>query len=201
MGQSADRCAAQPSIEGEPRVALGKRMRRDNEVDLQRRSFISTLLGDSCLEPRYSRRLLSAERIALLKGIAARWEGTLPPGAIVQVEVNDACAHHAVCAAVCPTAALQPYADDGHAGLEFDASACIACGACAMVCPENALAIRAVAPAVATGVAVRITRHEQHTCVRCDEVFAARGDEGLCPACRKDVGLFTLGFSDRSDEA
>ncbi|MCE3246975.1 MAG: hypothetical protein K0R41_800, partial [Geminicoccaceae bacterium] len=23
----------------------------------------------------------------------------------------------------------------------------------------------------------------------------------LCPACRKDVGLFTLGFSDRSAEA
>jgi ferredoxin len=185
-----------------PKVALGDRMKCGNEVDLQRRSFVRALLGDSRLDSRHSRRLLSAERIALLKGLAARWEGRLPTGAIPQVQVSRACAHHGVCAAVCPTAALRAYASEGYAGLEFNAGPCIACGICAMVCPENALAIQALAPeATPPGVAVRITRHEQQTCARCDDAFSARGDEELCPACRKDVGLFTLGFSDRSAEA
>jgi Fe-S-cluster-containing hydrogenase component 2 len=106
-----------------------------------------------------------------------------------------------MCVAVCPTAALREYAGDGHAGLEFDAAACIACGVCAMVCPDNALAIRALAGSEgASGTATRISRHEQRSCARCDDEFAAREEDEFCPACRKDVGLFTHGFSARSDE-
>ncbi len=171
------------------------------EVEPERRAFFKSLLHESHLDSLDSRRPMAAERVALLKGIAARWEGRLAQGAIPQIQVSDACAQHGMCAAVCPTAALRRYAGDGHAGLEFDSAACIACGVCTMVCPENALAIRALAAAEgSSGTATRISRQEQRSCARCDDEFPAHGEDEFCPACRKDVGLFTHGFSARSDE-
>lgn len=166
-----------------------------------RRAFFNGILRTSRPGPEDSGQPLSADQIALLREVAARWNGRLARGAIPQIRVSDACAHHGMCVAVCPTAALRQYAGEGHAGLQFDAAACIACGVCAMVCPENALAIRALAAAdVPPGPATQISRHEQRGCARCDDTFPARGEVEFCPACRKDVGLFTHGFSARSDE-
>jgi Pyruvate/2-oxoacid:ferredoxin oxidoreductase delta subunit len=171
------------------------------EVDFRRREFLRALLPESGADVLDRRAPMAAEQIALLKEVAARWDGRLAPGAIPQIEVSDTCAHHGVCASVCPTAALRTYAGEGHAGLEFDAAACIACGVCAMVCPEKAIAIRALPAAQGqSAAATRISRHEQRCCACCDDEFAARGNDELCPACRKDVGLFTHGFSARSDE-
>lgn len=168
------------------------------EAQPERRAFLRAILGTS--GPADSPRPLPADRIALLRQVAVRWEGTLPLGAIPEIRISDACANHGVCAAVCPTRALRRYADEGYAGLEFEATACIACGMCAVVCPENALAIHAVAATDRSGEPKqRISRHAQRSCARCDDEFPARADEELCPPCRKDVGLFTSGFSARSD--
>lgn len=165
----------------------------------ERRAFFSRLLatGDSAGTDR--RHPLSAERIALLREVAARWKGTLPAGSVMALQVGEACAHHGGCIAVCPTGALRSYSNGGVAGLEFDAAACIGCGVCALVCPENALTLRAVAaePALA---AQPVSRHAVQLCARCDDEFAVRGEEEFCPACRKDVQLFTTGFSAGSNE-
>jgi Fe-S-cluster-containing dehydrogenase component len=142
---------------------------------------------------------MSAERIALLREVAARWKGALPAGSVPELLVSAACAHHGGCVAVCPTAALRPYSGSGVAGLEFAAAACIGCGVCALVCPENALTLRALTAGQAPA-AQRVSRHALHLCARCEDEFAVHGCEELCPACRKDVGLFTTGFSARSDE-
>lgn len=174
---------------------------RKLELSSERRAFLRGILREPPSGPVASRRPLPADRIALLRNVAARWEGRLPQGATPQVQVSDACALHGVCVAVCPTAALRRYSGDGHAGLEFEPAACIACGVCAMVCPENALAVRALAAADGSaGAARQISRHEQRICARCDDEFTARGGDDLCPACSKDVGLFTNEFSARSDE-
>ena len=172
-----------------------------SELDLERRAFFGDLFAASRPSSAASRGRMPADRIALLRNVAARWEGRLPNGAIPQIDVSDACALHGVCVAVCPTAALRRYSGDGHAGLEFEPAACIACGICAMVCPENALAIRALAAADGSAsVARQISRHDQRACTRCDDEFAARAGDELCPACGKDIGLFANVFSARSDE-
>lgn len=174
----------------------GEGLRLEAEPD--RRAFLRSILRSSGEEG--PRRPLPAERIALLRQLAARWQGSLSPGVIPVIRISEACANHGVCAAVCPTRALRPYADEGFAGLEFDATACIACGACAAVCPGNALAIQAAAGGDSHGRAPRrVSRHAQRACARCEDEFPARTDEALCPPCRKDVGLFIHGFSARSD--
>ena len=153
---------------------------RQLEVDSERRAFFSRILRASHPGPADSRRPLSADRIALLREVAARWVGRFPQGSIPKIQVSDACAHHGVCVAVCPTAALRRYAGEGHAGLEFEPAVCIACGVCAMVCPENALAIRALAAADGSaGAARQISRHEQRNCTRCDDEFT----QGLRRRC------------------
>jgi ferredoxin len=165
----------------------------------ERRAFLRTILG----VPHGGNvpRRLPAERIALLRQLAARWDGKLAPGAVPDIQVSESCAQHGVCAAVCPTNALRPYAAEKYAGLEFNPGACIACGVCVLVCPEGALALRPLSPAhKSASVPHMISRHAQSTCARCDDQFAARGDEDLCLACRKDAALFTNGFSMRSDE-
>lgn len=165
----------------------------------ERRAFFSRFLGTSDPAVPATRKPLPAERIALLREVAARWKGTLPAGSVIELHVAEACAHHGGCVAVCPTAALRSYSNGGVAGLEFDAAACIGCGVCALVCPENALTLRAVTaePALA---AQPVSRHAVRMCGRCDNEFAVRGEEDLCPACRKDVQLFTTGFSAGSNE-
>jgi ferredoxin len=132
------------------------------------------------------------ERIPLLKDIALRWEHQLPEGAIPWLSVSEDCLDHGICASVCPTGALRRYEEPGLQGLQFDASECFACGACVVVCPERAMSLEARESAPES--IERISRHELRACARCDDEFAARGDDELCPACRKDVALFKTGF-------
>jgi ferredoxin len=164
-----------------------------------RRAFLGRLLGDlpSDAQPQLPR--IPAERIALLKEIALRWEYRLPQGAIPRLRATERCAGHGICASVCPTGALRAFEAEAFQGLEFDAADCFACGACVVVCPEGALRLDAGTPGEAPAGRERITRHALRTCARCDDEFAARGEDELCPACRKDVELFTHGFSARSD--
>ena len=159
-----------------------------------RRAFLRGSLAG--LNPRLAR--IPAERIALLKEIAQRWERRLPEGAVPALRATDACANHGICAAACPTGALRRFHRPGRAGLAFDAAECFACGACVVVCPEEALQLDARNSAPSTSE--QITSHALRICARCDDEFPARGEDELCPACRKDVGLFTTGFSARSDE-
>lgn len=169
------------------------------KVAEQRRAFLGTILRTSPFKATGPGTALSARQIGLLKDIAARWQGRLPLGTLPDIRVTDACAHHGTCAAVCPTGALRQYADESAAGLEFQAAACIACGVCEMVCPGNALVIAARVPSEGpTDAVVRLSRHALRACQRCDNEFSAALEEELCPSCRKDVGLFTQGFSARS---
>jgi ferredoxin len=171
---------------------------QETGVDAGRRDFFRRFLGHSP-DAAKGHRVLPAERLALVKDIAARWRGALPQGAIPRLEASDACAHHGVCVAVCPTGAVRPYSGAAQAGLEFEPGACIACGVCVAVCPEKALALKADRTETRSATAVRITRHAMRACVRCDDEFAAHGEDDLCPACRKDIGLFLTGFSARSE--
>jgi ferredoxin len=166
----------------------------------ERRAFLTLSLAEAALPGAGARELPSAAQVALLREIAAQRAGSLPAGAAPELLVGEACRHHGVCVAVCPTAALRIYSRGGDTGLEFEAAACIGCGICTLVCPEKALALRAAEASGGPNATTQpVSRHASRDCARCDNQFAARGDEELCPACRKDVQLFTTGFSARSD--
>jgi Pyruvate/2-oxoacid:ferredoxin oxidoreductase delta subunit len=196
--------AAQHAFQGEEQVSIASSGNRSPAAGAipDRRAFFRTFLGENDADTPGFRRPLDARRIALLKEIAGRWVGGLPHGAMPRIDLSDACKNHGNCAAVCPTGALRSYADEAHAGIEFEAGACIGCGVCAMVCPESALAIAAAAGTAAHAAGpFLLSRHAQRECARCDNAFTVSGDEELCSACRKDVSLFANAIPTRSDEA
>lgn len=164
---------------------------------LARRAFLAGLVGHPGSDPGVRGRI-PAERIALLKEIALRWERRLPEGAIPELRASSSCIGHGVCASVCPTGALRSFERPGVQGLEFDAEPCFACGACVVVCPEQALSLEARRAGGSSAKVERLTHHVLRMCARCDNEFSAPGDGELCPSCRKDAGLFTHGFSARS---
>jgi Pyruvate/2-oxoacid:ferredoxin oxidoreductase delta subunit len=103
--------------------------------------------------------------------------------------VIGSCCHHRVCVAVCPERALRAYEIDGRAGVALDAAACTGCGRCAATCPEQALVMQPPGPAT-EGRLAPLTAHRLVACVDCDDLFAARDGEPVCPTCRKSRSLF-----------
>lgn len=85
-------------------------------------------------------RVGAAERTRVMSQLAAVCEktrGRLPSRLFPALEISEACSHHEVCAAVCPSGALRTYEteDGGERGIVFDAILCLACGDCERVCP------------------------------------------------------------------
>lgn len=185
MPSGASMCAARAS------------QSRGPGINPARRAFLTGSV--SGLNPRAA--CLPAKRIALLKQIALRWEHGLPAGKNPELRATDACLGHGVCASVCPTGALRLFEESGFRGLEFDSVGCFACGACVAVCPEQALRLEPRHPGLPQPVPEHITRHALAVCSRCDAEFKASANEEFCPVCRKEVGLFTHGFSARSNES
>ncbi len=165
----------------------------------QRRAFFGRILREGSAGSGSGLRRVPAERIVLLRDVALRWERRLPEGAVPALRASGSCADHGICASVCPAAALRRYEAPQARGLDFDAAECIACGACVVACPEQALGLEARAAAGVPAGRQAITRHALRACARCDDEFPAGAVEELCPACRKDVALFTAGFPARSD--
>lgn len=183
-------------------MSAAKYLDHKTGLDPDRRRFFRRGLGNHDLEAAsFRNRPLSAERIALLREFAACCDAMLPASAIPEIRIGERCMHHKVCVAACPTGALRAYSGTGEVGLEFDAAACIACGICSVVCPDHALTLRARAGDDRSPSAVGpVSRHALRACARCDDEFTARGEDELCPACRKDIALFATGLPARSEE-
>lgn len=108
---------------------------------------------------------------------------------------HERCCDQGMCAATCPTGALQRSQQASQATLAFNADLCIACGYCQSACPEQALIMRP------TGGVVGLTVLNQHLldeCSRCGALFAQRlsdAGNGLpeCPQCAKTSRVARLG--------
>lgn len=131
-------------------------------------------------------------RVALAEAIARREGAKLPDALFPMLVADGACRNHNVCSAMCPTHALHAYKDEEHAGIAFEAAACIDCGACVAACPQKALSFDAHGAPAGAG-AVRLTRHRIHECSDC----GAPADEagGLCYACRNGRELACDAFA------
>ncbi len=178
------------------------------EVPLPRRGFFRSLLGESLKAVEATRPAADSGPITLrspmqplqrlrlataLTGIARRHDRPLPTRILPHLSLG-ACDANGVCAAVCPTGALQkatPAA--GQAELRFESLRCIACNQCARVCPERSLRLD-----VQGGEAkpVVLASWRQRECIRCGSDFsdpAASAEPasaaGLCSTCRKTEAL------------
>jgi ferredoxin len=165
----------------------------ENERPVSRRQFLRALAAapvpvggpGAPAFPASARRESTERRRVLdaLGAIAAERGTPLPDELFARVTNNGACADHRICTAICPTGALAVRALDGQAALEFDAEACIACGACERACPERALSLQAHG-----GVRERriVAVHRPRRCTACGEQYTAKDeDDGLCTSCRK----------------
>lgn len=130
-------------------------------------------------------RTLPEERARLITALRRLAPGAaLPAGLFPALHASEACTDQRICAAACPTGALFGYERDDERGIAFLAAACVACGACARLCPEQALTL-APGEADARPEQVRVlTRFSRRDCPECGSEFAGEGD--ACPACRRN---------------
>lgn len=130
------------------------------------------------------------------------------PFAAVQVDA-DACSACELCARLCPTDALHLDAtvarrsgkraadsttethDPGEWQLIFQPAACIACGICALACPEQAISYADKLPTTAlSGATFALAGGGLTACTSCGAAMAARphGQPAVCYACRQGAG-------------
>jgi len=138
-----------------------------------------------------------SQLVAQAAALGARHGQPLPAELFPALRVADACCNHQVCAATCPTRALQAYrSEDGAAaGIAFDAAACIACGDCTRACPERALTLVPQGDGEVPRGATALTRWTLRECYDCGHEFADSGSSSVCPTCRKTRELARTSFS------
>jgi len=129
--------------------------------------------------------------------VGGRHGRPLPAELFPALRIADACCNHQVCAATCPTRALQAYeSEDGAAaGIAFDAAACIACGDCTRACPERALTLVPQGDGEVPRGATALTRWTLRECFDCGHEFADSGSSSVCSTCRKTRELARASFS------
>ena len=129
--------------------------------------------------------------------LGAQYGRPLPAELFPALRASDACRNHRVCAAACPTHALQAYqSEDGAAqGIVFDASACIACSDCTRACPQQALTLVPRGDGEVPRFAAALTRWTVRECYDCGHEFADSGSSNTCPTCRKTRELARASFS------
>lgn len=178
------------------------------EAPLARRGFFRSLLGEGLkaadavrpatdagpitlrapMQPLQRLRLVTA-----LASIARRHGRPLPAPALPHLSLGE-CDANGVCAAVCPTGALQKTSPAvGRAELRFESIRCIACNQCARVCPEHSLRVDMQG---GDATAVVLATWQQRECARCGADFSdpaatanTAGAAGLCTTCRKTEAL------------
>jgi ferredoxin len=168
-----------------------------SEVPMGRRTFFRGLLGGVArgAEQIANAHVVSDDPIVLretnapidrlrtvtaLGNIARRHGRDLPGKAVPQISLGD-CSGHGICAKVCPTGALQRVEGESAAELKFFAARCIACGQCAITCPDKAIR---VSPTGGTAVVEVLARWRANTCSECQEMFYGSGGD-VCPVCTK----------------
>ncbi len=111
------------------------------------------------------------------------------PATLPRLSVSEACQGHGICAALCPTGALERRTDSGISALFLKSELCISCRLCERGCPEQA--IRMESP-VGGEANVELRRLTERRCRDCGRTFATGNEsEAHCLPCRKSRHLMS----------
>jgi len=130
--------------------------------------------------------------LATVREIAEELDGTVPSSLMPAIEIGEACDLHGICAAICPTEALQKLTlDDGGMAIQFDAEKCISCGECQRVCPNKALSLRGDGDGELHRYPVTLMSRRTQICGGCGASFvpARDGQDELCTLCNRSIDL------------
>lgn len=187
-----------PIEEAEP---VADSLRSDKQ--LNRRIFFRQLAGLSPAHDAKESKRIVFERgavrpiqrqrvLATIGSLAGDLGIPVPAGLMPVMEIGDACELHGICAAICPTEALQKVAfDDGTLAIQFDAQSCIACGECQRACPSKALSLWPEGGQQIRDYPVTLMSRQSKTCNGCGAAFvSARGStDDLCTVCNRSIDV------------
>lgn len=133
--------------------------------------------------------------LALVRSLSESTGSALPASLFPEVLIDSQrCTHHQLCAATCPTGALRAFNASGVSGVVFDASACIACGHCETICPDQALQLKPQGDGhVPSGPKV-LARVRQRDCPGCGRPFEGGPNDAHCLSCNKRTELAGAAF-------
>lgn len=128
-----------------------------------------------------------------LQILAAQYRRTVPATVYLSAVVDSSCELTGVCAAVCPSGALQLGFAQGDSlrTLTFQPALCVGCKLCERSCPNRAITIgpaRALDAAVSGSQVLRALPYR--TCSRCGQSFVCSDPETTCPNCRRERELY-----------
>lgn len=121
-----------------------------------------------------------------------------PPDLFTRIQIADTCDNHQLCANICPTGALSILDGPGRVETMFEPRLCIGCNECRAVCPTGALTVLPngynLPDATLPDRPSRLACFSEQSCIQCGQPFAERGEETLCPPCRKRARLARSAF-------
>ena len=174
---------------GRRRRWLGRRRPANDPVSVSRRELFTTLTGqpaDLAAREVPASPAGDVRRVAV-PGAVSRPRGTLLAAAsrvpLPRPHVEDGCTACRACSNACPTDALLWGDWATTSGLGVDPQACIACGECVRVCPEEVVSLVCDLQPRRVGATVSLAHVTHSTCARCGDALGP-GEAQTCTRCR-----------------
>lgn len=177
-----------------PRRLLAKRRARKDPISVSRRELFTQLAGRPAdLASREVQAGTGGDvRPVAVEGAVSRPRGTLvaagPRVPLPRPHVEGGCTACRACSNACPTDALLWGETATASGLGVDPQACIACGECVRVCPEEVVSLVCDVQPRRVGATLPLAHVTHATCSRCGDVLGP-GEEDRCTRCRSRASL------------
>lgn len=179
---------------GRLRRMLGRRRASTDPVSVSRRELFTTLRGqptDLAAREVPASPAGDVRRVAVPDAVS-RPRGTLlaaaPRVPLPRPYVEEGCTACRACSNACPTDALL-WGDTATAsGLGVDPQACIACGECVRVCPQQVVSLVCDLQPRRVGATVSLTHVTHSACTRCGDALGP-GEAQTCTRCRSRASI------------
>lgn len=175
-----------PALPARHEPALGRRELLRATVALRPGSGPKRLTAQGAGPPRRVDATTLRERAGRLRALAAGRD--LPASLFPNLVIAATCCDRRLCAASCPTSALQMEVDEERSILHFDPLLCAGCRLCVEVCPTGSLVML---PLGEPGPVERkiLRQRSLVRCERCGANYGPPSEGGRCSTCETDQDL------------